>query len=134
MRILTGGDVHTMAGPKAEAVAFDLSGIVAVGSHEEVLAKASAHGGASAPCVEELAGHCVVPGFIDAHHHMSLALLYEGCSDLGSVVQSFGFSMFSVGSRSRCRSAARKRNIPRIAASARATLRAEIPAPRSAWK
>jgi predicted amidohydrolase YtcJ len=84
MRVLTGGTIHTMAGAKAEAVAFDASGIVAVGGRDEVLARASARSGASAPRVEELAGRCVVPGFIDAHHHMSLALFYEGCRDLSA--------------------------------------------------
>jgi predicted amidohydrolase YtcJ len=83
MRILAGGNILTMAGSNAEAVAFDASGIVAVGSRDEVLAKASARGGASAPRVEELADRCLVPGFIDAHHHMSLAVFYEGCRDLG---------------------------------------------------
>ncbi len=62
----------------AEAVAFDRTGIVAVGAREDVLAAAGK--GAE---ITRLHGEAVVPGFIDAHHHMSIAVFYEGCVDLG---------------------------------------------------
>lgn len=67
MRLLTNGTILTMSDspPRAEAVAIDGDRIVAVGSVEAVRA--------AAPHAEEtdLQGGCVMPGFIDAHHHFS---------------------------------------------------------------
>src|SRR5512143_2371655 len=79
MRVLVGGVVHTMAGGTAEAIAFERGAIVAVGKREAVLAAAGAGAG-----VSEVRGRAIVPGFIDAHHHMSIATFYEGCIDLGA--------------------------------------------------
>jgi len=65
IRLLVGAPVFTAdrRRPWAEAVAFDASGIVAVGSRDGVEA--------AAPDAEriDVAGGMVVPGFIDAHNH-----------------------------------------------------------------
>lgn len=67
MRLLTNGTILTMsaAPARADAVAIDGDRIVAVGSVDAVRA--------AAPHAEELdlQGGCVLPGFIDAHHHFS---------------------------------------------------------------
>jgi len=72
MRIFTGGAVHTMvpgASPR-EAIAIDGERIVAVGSREQVVAAAPK------AQVIDLAGKAIVPGFIDVHHHMCIAVLF----------------------------------------------------------
>lgn len=72
MKVLAGGVVRTMTttGASCDAVAFDEGRIAAVGSRAEVLARVGAAD------VVELAGRAVVPGFIDAHHHMSMVVLF----------------------------------------------------------
>jgi predicted amidohydrolase YtcJ len=62
--------------PRARALAIDKGKIVALGEREEVLAVA----GADAES-EDLGKATIVPGFVDAHHHMSVAVLYEGGVD-----------------------------------------------------
>ncbi|MBI4508901.1 MAG: amidohydrolase [Deltaproteobacteria bacterium] len=75
MEVLQGVTVLTMTERQAtaEAVAFDENGILAVGRSDHVLAQA----GPSAR-VRTLEGHAVVPGFVDAHHHFSTAVLFQG--------------------------------------------------------
>ena len=67
MRLFTGGTVLTMdrGRPRVDAVAIDGDRIAAVGEASAVRA--------AAPGAEEvdLGGACLVPGFIDAHHHFS---------------------------------------------------------------
>ena len=73
MRVIVEAKIHTMAEPaQAEAIAWDQGRIVGVGRRDEVLKIAGA--GAE---IESLAGRAVTPGFIDAHHHMSIALLFS---------------------------------------------------------
>jgi predicted amidohydrolase YtcJ len=78
MRVLTGGAIHTMVGglSSAEAVAYDRGVIVAVGRADEVL-----HAAGPDAEVVDLGERAVLPGFIDAHHHISLAALYGGAAD-----------------------------------------------------
>ena len=76
MRVLLNGTVHTMAAAEpASAVAYDGNTIAAVGAEAVRLARE--------PGVEttDLAGRCVVPGFVDAHHHLAAAVLYRGAVD-----------------------------------------------------
>jgi predicted amidohydrolase YtcJ len=81
MRALIGAAVHPMSDPRAapaEAIAFDAGRIVAVGRTDDVLARAGAG------CeVIDARGKAVVPGFIDAHHHLCLAVFYAGCVPCG---------------------------------------------------
>ena len=65
--IFTGGDIVTVndAQPTAEAVAVRDGRIVAVGSEEEVMAWSG-----EGTELRDLAGHTLVPGFIDAHGHL----------------------------------------------------------------
>jgi predicted amidohydrolase YtcJ len=65
--ILTNGRIYTVDAeqPWAEAVAIDGERILAVGSHEEVLARRTAD-----TRVIDLAGAFVTPGFNDAHVHV----------------------------------------------------------------
>jgi predicted amidohydrolase YtcJ len=68
-------------GAPAEAIAFDAGRIVAVGREAEVLARV---GGRTGGCeVIDARGAAIFPGFIDAHHHLSLAVFYEGCVPCG---------------------------------------------------
>jgi predicted amidohydrolase YtcJ len=74
MQVYVDGIVRTCTGPgiTAEAIAIEDGKIVAVGTRAEVLARA----GANAEAVS-LEGRALLPGFIDAHHHLTLfALLY----------------------------------------------------------
>ena len=73
--VLTGACVRTMkrGAATAEAIAFADERIVAVGTREQVLRAA----GAKAREVQ-LGGATVLPGFIDAHHHVAIAALYGG--------------------------------------------------------
>lgn len=66
--IYTGGDIITMniEQPTAESVAVRDGKIIAVGSHASVLAESE--GGAS---LVDLNGGTLLPGFIDAHGHIS---------------------------------------------------------------
>ncbi len=72
------GRVHTMdpALPAAEAIAFAEGRIRAIGPKAHVLAQAP---GAE---VIDLGDAAVLPGFIDAHHHVSLSALYGGAPRL----------------------------------------------------
>jgi predicted amidohydrolase YtcJ len=82
MRALIGAHVHPMTTaprpPPAEAIAWDGGRIVAVGRTADVLAQAGPG------CdVVDARGKAVVPGFIDAHHHLSLAVFFRGCVPCG---------------------------------------------------
>src|SRR5215468_83000 len=73
MRVIVAPIIHTMAEPaRAEAIAWDRGRIVAVGRREDV--ERAAGEGAE---VEVLASGAITPGFIDAHHHMSIAILFS---------------------------------------------------------
>ena len=78
MRVFTGGPILTMRreSPRAEALAIDGDRIVAVGEAAAVRA--------AAPGAEEvdLAGACLLPGFIDAHHHFSEGALFNAMTNL----------------------------------------------------
>jgi predicted amidohydrolase YtcJ len=78
VRVFSGGTILTMDGahPRAEALAVDGDRIVAVGDAAAVRAAAAA--------AEEidLAGGCLLPGFIDAHHHFSEGALLTSQLDL----------------------------------------------------
>jgi predicted amidohydrolase YtcJ len=68
--LLSGGTILTMdeAQPAATAILLRDGRVLAVGSDQDMLAQAK-------PGAEEivLAGRTVVPGFVDAHHHFTLA-------------------------------------------------------------
>jgi hypothetical protein len=78
MRLFTGGPILTMRreAPRAEALAIDGDRIAAVGEAGAVRAVA--------PGAEEvdLAGACLLPGFIDAHHHFSEGALFSSMTNL----------------------------------------------------
>jgi predicted amidohydrolase YtcJ len=78
MKVFLGGTIYPMAGDATtvEAVAVDGRTIVAVGSREAVL-----HQAGPGATVIDLQGQTLIPGFIDAHHHLSIAVLYEGAAD-----------------------------------------------------
>ncbi len=63
--------------PHAEAIAFERGRIVAVGSRESVLEAAGPHAE-----VLRFAEQTIVPGFIDAHHHVAITALYDGATRL----------------------------------------------------
>jgi len=73
--VLVGGDVRCFdeGGTTARALAWRDGRIVAVGAEEEVRAAAGA--GAE---VLDAAGATVLPGFVDAHHHVAVSVLYGG--------------------------------------------------------
>jgi predicted amidohydrolase YtcJ len=92
--VLLGGHVFTAdrRRPWAEAVAFDGSGILAVGTTEEVRRRA--------PTTEaiDVGGRTIVPGFVDAHNHFlatgeslsSIDVRYPNvasCEDLTRVIR-----------------------------------------------
>ncbi len=87
MKLLFNGPVLTMTEDHAEvrALAYDETGgrIVAAGDEESV--RAAAQKAAVGAEVEEidLRGRAVLPGFIDAHHHLCLNLLYGVAVDCG---------------------------------------------------
>ncbi len=68
------GKVRTMdlARPSAEAVALEGGRITAIGPRAEVLAAAK---GAE---IVDVGDAAVLPGFVDAHHHVAIAALYDG--------------------------------------------------------
>ncbi len=66
------GDVRTMDGASAEALAWRGDRLIAVGARDDVLREA---GDAT---IEDLGGATVLPGFIDAHHHASIAVMWGG--------------------------------------------------------
>jgi predicted amidohydrolase YtcJ len=79
--VLVGGAVRTMepARPTAEAVAVADGRILAVGTRDEVAAAAPG-------AVEhDLGGRTLLPGFIDAHNHLSIAALHPRWRDLTGV-------------------------------------------------
>jgi predicted amidohydrolase YtcJ len=77
MRVLSGGPVYGMAdATAAEAVAYHDGCIVAIGPAAHVMTVAGP--GAE---VTDLGGRAVVPGFVDAHHHVAWAALYRGAVD-----------------------------------------------------
>src|SRR5687768_11898354 len=79
MRVITKARVYTMAESAiADAIAWRGDRIVAVGREADVLRAAGP--GAE---VQELPGRAVVPGFIDAHHHLSIAVLFSCGLELG---------------------------------------------------
>jgi predicted amidohydrolase YtcJ len=81
MRAFIDVAAYPMTGPTAapaEAIAFDGGRIVAVGAVDEVLGRA----GAGCEVIDGR-GRAVLPGFIDAHHHLSLAVFYAGCVPCG---------------------------------------------------
>jgi predicted amidohydrolase YtcJ len=77
MRLFAGGPILTMRSeaPRAEALATDGDRIVAVGEAAAVRA--------AAPGAEEvdLRGSCLLPGFIDAHHHFSEGALFNAMAN-----------------------------------------------------
>ena len=78
MLVFVGGTVRTCVGPGtiAESIAIDHGRIVAIGRRDIVVAQA----GAGAEMID-LRGQTLVPGFIDAHHHLSLHVLLDGGVD-----------------------------------------------------
>lgn len=74
--LITGGTVVTMAGPNIErgSVAIRNGEIVAVGPSSEV------DGKYKATTVIQAGGHAVIPGFVNAHSHVAMAL-FRGISD-----------------------------------------------------
>ncbi len=74
MALYTASIVYPMDGPPIPdgAVQVEDGRVVAVGPAAEL--RRRAHPG---DMVVELPGRAIVPGLIDAHHHLSLALLYE---------------------------------------------------------
>jgi predicted amidohydrolase YtcJ len=77
MRLYVNGVVRTMdALAVAEAMAIDGDRIAGVGTAAAMRALAGPHAEAI-----DLGGKTIVPGFVDAHHHLSLAVLYEGAVD-----------------------------------------------------
>lgn len=78
-RILTNARVRAMddAGTVAEAIGFRDGRVVGVGTLDEVRALVAV------PAVEEdLGGAVVMPGFVDAHHHLALAVTYAGLPEV----------------------------------------------------
>src|SRR5688572_6947648 len=78
MRVMTAAAVRTCdrGGSMANAIAIDDGKIVAVGPIERVLARAGA--GAT---VTDLGDRAVLPGFIDPHHHFSVAAISSASVD-----------------------------------------------------
>jgi predicted amidohydrolase YtcJ len=78
MRLFTGGPILTMRreSPRAEALAIDGDRIAAVGEAAAVRA--------ASPDAEEvdLAGACLLPGFIDAHQHFSEGAFFSSMANL----------------------------------------------------
>src|SRR5665213_266756 len=87
-KILAGATVRTMdqRSPVAEAVAVSDGRIAAVGSLSEVRSAM----GEETP-VQDLGGGVLLPGFIDAHHHLAYAALDYGGASLrlpaGSLIE-----------------------------------------------
>ncbi len=77
--VIVGGRVRTLVGGDAEALAFEAGRIVAVGTEAQVRGVA----GEGAAMIDA-AGLTVVPGFVDAHHHVSIAALYGGAVRLAA--------------------------------------------------
>jgi predicted amidohydrolase YtcJ len=80
MRVIKASAIYTMDERSAivEAIAFEQGKIVAVGALVEVMQVAGEH-----PEVLDLGEQAVVPGFIDAHLHLSFGAVYQGAIDVG---------------------------------------------------
>lgn len=78
-RILANARVRTMddAGTVAETVGFRDGRVAAVGTLDAVRAAI-----AVAAVEEDLGGAVVMPGFVDAHHHLALAVTYAGLPEV----------------------------------------------------
>ena len=72
---IVGADIHCMdeARTRADAIAWRDGEILAVGSQKQVLEAA----GPGAHTID-IDGATALPGFVDAHHHVSLTSLYSG--------------------------------------------------------
>ncbi len=79
-RLFSGGRILTMtpAGTPAETIVVENGRIAAVGGRD----LAARYPGAA---VEDLRGRTLVPGFIDAHNHLSIAALHPLWADLSDV-------------------------------------------------
>lgn len=75
---IVGARVHCMdeRGTVAEAIAVRGDTVAAVGDRESVLCAVG--GASSGASVIDAEGALVLPGFIDAHHHVTLSALYGG--------------------------------------------------------
>jgi predicted amidohydrolase YtcJ len=84
-RAFTGGSILTMdsALARAEAVVIQSGRIAAVGERELLRAYPDV-------IVEDLAGRTLLPGFIDAHNHLSIAALHPVWADLSQVTTADG--------------------------------------------
>ncbi len=90
MRLLFNGPILTMTEDHAvaQALAYDPDSGLVVAAGDEAAARAAA--GRDADELD-LGGRAVVPGFIDAHHHLCLNLLYGMAEDCSPArVQSLG--------------------------------------------
>ena len=116
--ILVGGPIHAVAGdPDATVEALRIEGrrVTVAGTLAEVRAADQASGQAAGPAIEvDLAGRCVLPGFVDAHTHplmhgqcASWADL-TGASTIDEVVKLLGehAGQPMIGRSPSCRSAA----------------------------
>ena len=82
MKLLFNGPILTMAGDDislADALAYDPTTGLVVAAGDEATTRVAAQKAAGDREIEELdlGGRAVVPGFIDAHHHLCLNLLYS---------------------------------------------------------
>lgn len=93
--LFRGGPVLTMdpRAPVAEAIAIDGGVILAIGTLDVVRAAASRVAGAGGKIDErDVAGGCIVPGFIDSHMHPGFAIYFKaqvnlaGAASHGEVV------------------------------------------------
>jgi predicted amidohydrolase YtcJ len=82
-RLYTGGEILTLeaAAPRAEALAAADGRIVAVGSESACRAALAARDFAHV----DLAGRCLLPGFIDTHLHPVMLVYFDANADLRSV-------------------------------------------------
>ncbi|HVO24375.1 MAG TPA: amidohydrolase [Candidatus Margulisiibacteriota bacterium] len=80
LRAFTGGPILTMdpSLARAEVVVIDEGRIAAVGERELL-------GAYPDVIIEDLAGRTLLPGFIDAHNHLSIAALHPIWADLSQV-------------------------------------------------
>ena len=80
-KLYSGGDIVTMLPhvPVAEALLVRHGEIIAVGNLDDVGSHADAHTDRV-----DLEGRALLPGFIDAHGHMGLAMLFEQFANIAS--------------------------------------------------
>jgi hypothetical protein len=78
--ILYNGVIHTMAGPDASALAIQNGRLALVGSDRAALALKTAD-----TTVIDLAGRCVLPGFVDSHMHLVITGIAFAQLDLRGV-------------------------------------------------